>query len=114
MGGNRKTVVGDEFDIGIGDIGEGLGGSTSISTRHICDAVVKNAFLNINRIIVRGGAGSLRAATLINGDVDKDTTRAHAAKHGTGDEFRGFGTRNEDSSNEKVDMGEEFVEMGLI
>jgi hypothetical protein len=114
LGGNRQTVVGDEFDIGIGDIGEGLGGSTSISARHICDAVVKNALLYIYGIVVGGGAGSLRATTLINGDVDKDTTRAHAAKHGTGDEFRGFGTRNEDSSNEKVDLGEEFVEMGLI
>jgi hypothetical protein len=51
---------------------------------------------------------------LINGDVDKDTTRAHAAKHGAGHEFWGFGTRNKDSSNEKVDMGEEFVEVSLI
>jgi hypothetical protein len=107
-------MVGNQFDVGIGDIGEGLGGSSGISARHICNAVVKNAFLNINRIIVRGGAGSLSAATLINSDVDKDTTRAHAAKHGTGDELRGFGTRNKDSSNEKVDMGEEFVEVGLI
>ncbi len=114
LGGHGQTVVGDKFDVGVGDIGEGLGGSSGISARHIGDAVVQNALLDINRIVVGGGAGSLCATALINGDVNQDTARAHPAKHGAGDEFRGFGTRNKDRSNEKVDMGEEFVEVGLI
>ena len=51
---------------------------------------------------------------MIDSDINEDASRTHTAKHGAGDEFGGFGSGNEDGSDEEIDVGEKFVEMGLI
>ena len=61
-----------------------------------------------------GGARCFGATALIDSDIDEDTSRSHTAKHGPGNELGGFGSGNEDGSDEEIDVGEKFVEVGLI
>ncbi len=114
MGGDGEAVVGDEFDERVGNVGQGLGSSSSISAWHVGDAVVEDPFFDINGVVVGGGAGCFGATALIDSDVDENASGAHTAKHGTGDELGGFGSWNKDSSDEEIDVREKFVEVGLI
>ena len=109
-----ETLVGDQFDVRVGDVGKSLGCGAGVSARHVGHAVVEDAFLDIDRVVVSRGAGSFGATPLIDGDVDEDAAGAHPAEHSAGDEFWGFGSGNENGPNEEVDVGKEFIEMSLI
>jgi hypothetical protein len=114
LGSDGKAVVGDEFDERVSNVGKGLGSGSGISAWHVGDAVVEDAFFDVDGVVVSGRAGCLSTPALIDSDVDENTSRAHTAKHGTGDEFGGFGSWNENGSDEEIDVREKFVEVGLI
>jgi len=109
-----KSLVGDQFDVRVGDVGKSLGCGAGVSAGHVGHAVVKNALLDIDRIVVSRGTGSFGAPPLIDGDVDEDAAGTHPAEHGAGDEFGSFGSGDENGPDEEIDVGEELVEMGLI
>ena len=114
MGGDGEAVVGDEFDERVSNVSESLGSGSGVSAWHVGDAVVEDAFFDVDGVIVGGGAGCFGTAALIDSDIDEDASRAHTAKHGAGDELGGLGSWNEDSSDEEINVGEKFVEMSLI
>jgi len=114
LGGDGEAVVGNEFDERVGNVGKGLGSGSGISAWHVGDAVVEDAFFDVDGVVVSGRAGCLGATALIDSDVDENASRAHTAKHGTGDELGGFGSWNENGSDEEIDVREKFVEVGLI
>ena len=91
-----------------------MGSGSGVSTWHIGDAVVKDAFFDVDGVVVGGRARGFGATALIDSDINENTSRAHAAEHGAGDELGGFGPGNEDGSDEEIDVGEKFVEVGLI
>ena len=91
-----------------------MGSGSGISTWHVGDAVVEDPFFDVNGVVVGGGARCFGATALIDSDIDEDASRAHTAKHGAGDELGGFGSGNENGSDEEIDVREKFVEMGLI
>ena len=114
LGGDGEAVVGDELDERVGNVGQGLGGGSSVSAWHVSDAVVEDAFFDVDGVVVGSGPRGFGATSLIDGDIDEDASWSHAAKHGAGDKLGGFSSGNEDGSNEEIDVGEKFVEMGLI
>ncbi len=114
LGGDGEAVVGDEFDERVGNVGKSLGSGSGVSAGHVGDAVVEDAFFDVDGVVVGGRAGGFGATALIDSDIDEDASRAHTAKHGTGDELGGFGSWNENGSDEEIDVGEKFVEVGLI
>ena len=114
MGGDGEAVVGDEFDERVGNVGKSLGSGSGVSAWHVGDAVVEDPFFDVDGIIVGGGARCFGATALIDSDIDEDASRAHTAKHGAGDELGGLGSWNEDSSDEEINVGEKFIQMGLI
>ena len=91
-----------------------MGSGSGVSTWHISDAVVEDAFFDVDGVVVGSRPRGFGATALIDSDIDEDASRAHTAKHGAGDELGGFGSGNEDGSDEEIDVGEKFVEMGLI
>ena len=91
-----------------------MGSGSGVSARHVGDAVVEDPFFDVDRIVVGSGPRCFGATSLIDGDIDEDASWSHAAKHGAGDELGGFGPGNEDGSDEEIDIGEKFVEVGLI
>ena len=112
--GSGESLVGDQFDVRVGDVGKSLGGGAGVSAGHVGDAVVENAFFDVDGIIMGSGARCFGATALIDSDIDEDASRAHTAKHGASYELRGFCSWNEDSSDEEIDVGEKFIEVGLI
>ena len=114
LGSDGETMVGDEFDKGVGNVGKGLSSGSGVSAWHVGYTVVEDPFFDVDGIIVGSGARCFGATALIDSDIDEDASRAHTAKHGAGDEFGGFGSGNEDGSDEEIDVGEKFVEVGLI
>ncbi len=114
MGGDGEAVVGDEFDERVGNVGKSLGSGSGVSARHVGDAVVEDAFFDVDGVVVGGRAGCFGATALIDSNIYEDASRAHTAKHGAGDELGGFGSWNENGSDEEIDVGEKFVKVGLI
>ena len=114
LGSDGEAVVSDEFDERISNVGKRLGSGSGVSTWHVGDAVVEDAFFDVDGIIVGGGARCFGATALIDSDINEDASRAHTAKHGASYELGGFGSGNEDGSDEEIDVGEKFVEVGLI
>ena len=100
LGGKGQPVVGDEFDERVGNVGEGLGGGSGISPWHIGDAVVEDALLDEDGVIVSRGSGGFGATPLIDGDIHEDAAWSHPTKHVTGNKFRRLGAWNEDSTNQ--------------
>ena len=114
LGGDGEAVVGDEFDERVGNVGKSLGSGSGVSAWHVGDAVVEDPFFDVNGVVVGSGPRGFGATSLIDGDIDEDTARAHTAKHGAGNELGGLGSWNENGSDEEIDVGEKFVEVGLI
>jgi hypothetical protein len=114
LGSDGEAVVGDEFDERVSNVGKSLGSGSGVSAWHVGDTVMEDTFLDVNGVVVGGGAGCFGATALIDSDIDEDASRAHTAKHGAGDEFGGLGSWNEHSSDEEIDVGEKFIEMSLI
>ena len=108
-----EAVVGELFDVAVGDVGEGLGGGAGVGGGHVRDAVMDDAFFDVGGMGVGGGPAGFGAATLIDGDIDEDAAGTHAAKHFAVDEFGGFGAGNEDGADEEVDVREEVHEVGF-
>src|SRR3974390_870946 len=79
--GFGEAGIGEELNVAIGDVGQGLGGSAGIGARHVRHAIVRCAFVHEDRVVMGGGAGGFSAAALVNGDVHKDAARPHAAEH---------------------------------
>src|SRR5512140_674318 len=79
--GLGEAGIGQHFDVAVSDVGEGLGGGASVGTGHVRHAIVRNAFLDVNGMIVGRRVGRFSAAALVDGDVHEDTPRAHAAQH---------------------------------
>src|ERR1043166_1962496 len=57
-----ESKIGQQFHVTIGDIGKGLRSSAGIRCRHVCHAIVRNAFLDIHGIKMRGRSRCLRTA----------------------------------------------------
>ena len=91
-----------------------MGSGSGVSTWHIGDAVVEDAFFDVDGVVVGSGPRGFGATALIDSDIDEDASRAHTAKHGAGDELGGFGSWNEYGPDEEINVGEKFVEVGLI
>ena len=100
MGGKGQPVVGDEFDERVGNVGEGLGGGSGISPWHVGDAVVEDAFLDEDGVIVSSRPGGFGTTPLIDGDIHEDAAWSHPTKHVAGNKFRRLGAWNEDSTDE--------------
>ena len=91
-----------------------MGSGSSVGAWHVGDAVVEDPFFDVDGVVVGSGPRCFGTTSLIDGDIDEDASWSHAAKHGAGDELGGFGSGNEDGSDEEIDVGEKFVEVGLI
>ena len=111
--GAGESLVSNQFNIRVGDVGESLGGGAGVGAGHVGDAVVKYTFFHIDGIVVGCRTGGFGAAALIDGDIHEDAAGTHASEHGAGDELGGFGSRHKDGGDEEIDVGEKFVEMGL-
>ena len=114
LAGTGKTLIRDQFDKRIGDVGQRLGGGAGVCPGHIGDAVMHDTLLHIDGVVMGGGPGGFRAAALVNGDIDEDAARAHPLEHRAIDQLGGFGPRNEDRADEQVDVGEKLVQVGLV
>ena len=52
MGSDGEAVVGDEFDERVGNVGKSLGSGSGISAWHVGDAVVEDAFFDVDGVVV--------------------------------------------------------------
>ncbi len=51
-----EAVIGQQFNVALRHIRERLRGGARVGGRHVCDAIVDDAFFNVYRIVVRGRA----------------------------------------------------------
>ena len=72
-------MVGDEFDERVGNVGKSLGSGSGVSAGHVGDAVVEDAFFDVDGVVVGGRAGGFGATALIDSDINEDASRAHTA-----------------------------------
>ena len=114
LAGTGKTLVRDQFDKRIGDVGQCLGGGAGVGPGHIGNAVMHDTLLHIDGVVMGGGPGSFRAAALVDGDIDEDAAGAHPLEHRAVDQLGGLGPRNEDGANQQVDVGEKLIQVGLV
>ena len=114
LAGAGETLVGNQLDERIGDIRQGLGGGAGVSARHVGHAVVNHALLHVGRLVVGGGTGGFRAASLVDGDVDEDAAGTHPLEHRAVDELGSLGPGDQHGANEKIDMRKKLIEVGLV
>ena len=61
-----QSAISQQLDVAAGNIRQRLGSGPRISRWHVGYAIMGNAFLDINRIEMRGWSRRFGAATLIN------------------------------------------------
>ena len=88
-----EAEIGEQLNITISDVGERLRGRARVSRGHVCHAVVRDAFFDINWIDMCGRSRSFRAAALINGNIDEHAAGFHLFQHRARDQFRGLCSR---------------------
>ena len=96
------SLVSDLDHVRKGGVGEGRGGGVRDSTWDVGDAVVDNAVDDEGWLGVGGDVGGLEAATLVTGNIDKDSAWAHELEHVAGDEMRGLGTWDEGAADDEI------------
>ena len=79
--GFGQAVVGEHFDVAIGHVRQRLRGGARVGAGHVGHAIMRHAFLDKDRIVMRGGARGFGAAALVNGDVHQHAAGPHAAQH---------------------------------
>jgi hypothetical protein len=71
-----EAVVGELFDVAVGDVGEGLGGGTGVGGGHVRDAVMDDTFFDVGGMGVGGGPkrglkGVIKVKGVIKGKREK-------------------------------------------
>src|SRR5882762_8614763 len=61
-----ETEIGEQFYVAKRDICKRLGCRARVGCRHVCHAIMRDTFLHINWIKMRGGARCFRATALID------------------------------------------------
>jgi hypothetical protein len=79
--GAFKTEIGEQFHIAKRDVCERLSSRARVRRGHVCHAIMRNAFLDINWIKVCSGSRCFRAAALINGNIHQHAARLHFPQH---------------------------------
>src|ERR1700746_2032757 len=64
-----ETEIGEQFYVAKRDICKGLGCCARIGCRHVCHAIMRDTFLHVNWIKVRGGSRRFSATALIDGNI---------------------------------------------
>ena len=113
LAGFGKPAFGNEVDVAVGDIRQGLGGGAAVGTGHIGDTIMDHAFLDIRRMVVSGGPGGFGAAALVHRDVHEHTPSGHELEHFAGDEFGCFGSGDEHGADDEVGLGEQGGKTGF-
>ena len=68
-------------EVGERGVGERVGGGGRHRAGHVADAVVDDAVLHVDGVVVGGLAGRLDATALVDGDVDDHRARLHGGDH---------------------------------
>ena len=99
----HQSIIRQQFDVAVGDVGEGLRGGSGLSRRHVGHAIMDDAFFHVDWIVMRRRAGSFGATALVDGDIYQNTSGAHAPEHVAIDEFGGPGSWQQHRADEKID-----------
>ena len=110
----RNAVVRDEFDVAVGHVCESLRRGARECGGHVCDAIMRHVLLDENRIVMRGGARSFRAAALIDRDVHEDAALLHHAHHLAIDQLRRARAGHEHGADEQIHFGEHFEDVRAV
>src|SRR5437762_6729074 len=76
-----KTEIGEQFYVAKRDICKRLGCCARIGCRHVCHAIMRDTFLDINWIKVRGGSRCFRATALIDGRSEEHTSELQSTMY---------------------------------
>ena len=104
--GGLPAFVGERQRVGQGGVVERLGRGAGDGTRHVGHAVVDDAVDDVGGFGMAGRLGGLRAAALIDGDVDEDRAWAHLGDHCTGDELGRGRARDQDGADDQIGLGD--------
>ena len=109
----RQAVIGQKLDVAMGDVGQGLGRGARIGAGHVGDAIVGDAFLDKDRVVVSRCVRGLGAPALVDGDIHQNTAGAHAAEHFAVDQPGGLRSGHEDGADQQIDRRKEFHQVRL-
>src|SRR5205823_11740888 len=76
-----ESEVSEQLHITIRYIGKSLCRGACVRCGHIRHAIMRNSFLNINRIEMRGWSRCLRAAALVDRNINQHTAALHLPQH---------------------------------
>ena len=101
-------------DVGQSGIGKCPSRGIGDSTRHIRDAVEGGVVNSEGGILVGSGVGVLKAATLVDGNVNEHSALLHLCHHVVGHQLRSGSTRDEDGANNQVGSLESLGDLSLV
>jgi hypothetical protein len=76
-----QAEIREQFHVPVGDVSKRLRGGARVRGGHVRHAVVRNTFLNINRIEMRRWSRRFSTTALINRDVHKHAPGFHFSQH---------------------------------
>ena len=100
-----KPEIGQELHVTIGDVRERLRRGARVRRRHVCHAIMRHAFLDVNGIEMRRWSRGFGATALINRNIYEHAAAFHLSQHYTCDQVRRFGSRQEHCADEQIAIG---------
>ena len=85
-------------------IAQRLGGGARHGPRHVGDAVMHHAFLDIGRVGMAGRPAGLQAAALVDGDIHHHRALPHLLHHRPRHQLRRRGTRHQHRADHQVGL----------
>ena len=107
----ERYAFGDRLDVREGDVRERARRADRDRARHVRHAVVDDALDRVHRLVVRRRPRGLRAAALVDGDVDEDRAFLHLTEHVSGNELRGERSRDENRTDDEVGLLQRLLDL---
>ena len=81
LAGFGQPVIGQQLEVAVGHVRQRLGRRARVGAGHVGHAIVGDAFLDEDRVVVRRRARGLGAAALVDGDIHQHAARPHPPQH---------------------------------
>src|SRR5256885_14232890 len=72
-----KAEIGQKLHVKIGDVSKRLRRGARVRCGHVCHAIMRHAFLNVNRIEMRRWSRGFTATSLINRNIYEHAAAFH-------------------------------------
>ena len=90
-----QSVIREHFNVSIGHVRQRLRRRARIRARHVRHAIMRHAFLDKDRIVMRRGPRSFRASALIDRNIHQHAAGTHPPQHFAPDQLRRPGARHQ-------------------